>query len=76
MPIRVSQILSHLSMLRERKTRRSSSVKVRECGAIRLEADRSEARREGVVPSLSEINNIEEIHGKLGWICLEDPVCN
>jgi hypothetical protein len=24
----------------------------------------------------SEIRNIEEIDGKLGWICLKNPVCN
>jgi hypothetical protein len=26
--------------------------------------------------SNSEIRNIEEIDGKLGWICLKYPVCN
>jgi hypothetical protein len=25
-------------------------------------------------PRRTEIRNIEEIDGKLGWICLEDPV--
>ncbi len=24
----------------------------------------------------TEIRNIGEIDGKLGWICLKDPVCN